>query len=108
MKARASKKNPGIKDKETLIAFRLRFKKMGFSPEYTRKSDGTKFRKLLFEDTAGNITEVSFSSNLGQLTAAEIKAQKHSLAVVLLKSGTYKLCRNNVQMEEFDILDDED
>lgn len=40
----------------------------------------------------GDWQQVSFSSNLGTLTATEIKSRASELRVVLLESGNYKLC----------------
>ena len=51
------------------------------------------FSSCVFIDPNEVITLVAFSSNLGELTPAEIAARKDDLQVVQLESGTYKLCK---------------
>ena len=58
----------------------------------TNKTTGEQFKKLCF--TKGDTqTYVGFSSKLGELTGAEIVAQKDSLQVVTLSSGSHILCK---------------
>ena len=53
------------------------------------------FKSCIFTDPqdTNNKTFVAFSSKLGELTPAEIAAQKDSLQVVQLESGNYSLCK---------------
>ena len=51
------------------------------------------FQSLVFPDSPKGMTFLSFSSNLGELSHAELKAQRADLQVVELESGTFKLCR---------------
>lgn len=56
------------------------------------KTTGEEFKKLCF--TKGDTrTYVGFSSKLGELTGAEIVAQKDNLQVVTLSSGSHILCK---------------
>lgn len=58
----------------------------------TNKTTGEQFKKLCF--TKDNTpTYVGFSRNLGELTSAEIVAQKNNLQVVTLSSGSHILCK---------------
>jgi hypothetical protein len=66
----------------------------------TNKTTGEEFKKLCFthptnKDEEGNPlrTYVGFSSKLGELTGAEIVAQKDQLQVVTLSSGSHILCK---------------
>lgn len=63
------------------LSFKAKFNTMMLSQIFTRKKDGSKFRKLGFWDKDGAYTECSFSSNLGLMTMEQIKAQRHSLMV---------------------------
>lgn len=58
---------------------------------FTNKDTKEQYKALMI-GSEGNWTQVSFSSNLGVLTAAEIVASANTLRVVLLDSGNYKLC----------------
>lgn len=68
----------------------------------TNKTTGETFKKLCFTK-GNNQTYVGFSSKLGELTPAEIVAQKDELQVVELTSGTYKLCKSNSMWEDVDL-----
>lgn len=58
----------------------------------TNKTTGEQFKKLCF--TNGDTrTYVGFSSKLGELTGADIVAQKDNLQVVTLSSGSHILCK---------------
>ena len=59
--------------------------------QFTNHESGEQYKALMI-GSEGNWTQVSFSSNLGTLTAAEIKSRASELRVVLLDSGNYKLC----------------
>ena len=66
----------------------------------TNRTTGEVFKKLCFthptdKDEEGNplCTYVGFSSKLGELTGAEIVAQKDNLQVVTLASGSHILCK---------------
>ena len=60
---------------------------------FVNKETGEAFKSCAFLNSNGGITLVAFSSKLGELTPAQIAAQKDDLQVVQLESGTYKLCK---------------
>lgn len=89
----------GIKDSWSLLAF-ARMK--GVPHPNTSKNSETNesFNNLVFIDKDNNRTFVAFSSKLGELSPAEIKAHKDELQVVKLnpdpetgKEGGYLLCK---------------
>lgn len=84
-------KNSGV----ALLAFAEPYKdggKIAVTP-FTNKETGDSFKSLVFTDKNGQSTMVNFSSNLGELTAAEIAARKAELQVVSMDSGTFILCK---------------
>lgn len=83
---------------------------------YVNKKTGDKFSSLVFPDQhtdpytnqpiltpegkQGWLT-VNFSQKLGELTPAQLNAQRHELQVVRLTTGKYKLCKQGeVQGED--------
>lgn len=84
--------NVGIKDSWGLMAFARKMGKMQVG-EFKNKETQEKFKSCVFTAPDGSRTFVAFSSNLGELTPAEIAAQKDQLQVVQLESGNYSLCR---------------
>ena len=58
---------------------------------FTNKETNEQYKALMI-GSEGNWTQVSFSSNLGVLSASEIATSANQLRVVLLDSGNYKLC----------------
>lgn len=84
--------NQGIKRSWSLLAFANEKGKMKVAP-FKNSQTGEEFKSCAFIDEENNITLVGFSSNLGELTPAEIAAQKNDLQVVELNSGTFKLCK---------------
>ena len=64
---------------------------------FVNKDTGVPFDSLVFIDESKpkeeQLTLVGFSSNLGELSDAEIIGSKNQLQVVQLVSGTYKLCK---------------
>lgn len=84
--------NVGIKDSYSLMAFARLKGKMQVG-EFERKDNHEKFKSCIFTAPDGSRTFVAFSSKLGELTPAEIAAQKDQLQVVQLESGNYSLCR---------------
>ncbi len=76
-------------------------KKVEVTPFVDKK--GNPFKSVVITDEEGNITYVSFSSKMGELTPAEIIAQKDSLRVVKLESGNYSLCKGGFQGEIVDL-----
>ena len=84
--------NIGIKNSWSLISFAKSHGKMKVAP-FVNKETGECFKSCAFLSSDGGITLVAFSSKLGELTPAQIAAQKDDLQVVELESGTYKLCR---------------
>jgi hypothetical protein len=63
-----------------LIAFARRKGKMQVAQ--FKNAEGTEFKSCIFTDNDGNRTFVRFSTNLGEMTPAEIVAQKADLQVV--------------------------
>nr|DAK53161.1 MAG TPA: hypothetical protein [Crassvirales sp.] len=71
---------------------------------FVNKETGEAFKSCAFVNSNGATTLVAFSSNLGELTPRQIAAQKDSLQVVELESGTFKLCRQgNSSWEDVDL-----
>ena len=84
--------NIGIKNSWSLIFFAKAHGRMKVAP-FVNRETGECFKSRVFIDSDEVVTLVAFSSNLGELTPAEIAAQKDDLQVVQLESGTYKLCK---------------
>lgn len=82
----------GIKNSWSLISFARSHGKMKVAP-FVNKETGEAFKSCAFLSSEGEITLVAFSSKLGELTQAQIAAQKDDLQVVQLESGSFKLCR---------------
>lgn len=64
--------------------------------QFTNRESGEVFTKLVFpehRDDKGNYLMLAFSSNLGELTKAELQSQLDHLQVVQLESGSYILCK---------------
>lgn len=75
----------------SLLAFARDHGKMQIG-KFVNQKTGEEFKSCIFTDTDGTRCFVGFSSNLGVLTPAQIKADKGILQVVTLESGSYKLC----------------
>ena len=84
--------NVGIKNSWSLISFAKTHGKMKVAP-FVNRETGECFKSCAFVSNNDEVTLVAFSSKLGELTPAEIAAQKNDLQVVQLESGTYKLCK---------------
>ena len=84
--------NVGIKNSWSLISFAKTHGRMKVAP-FVNRETGEYFKSCAFLSSEGKVTLVAFSSKLGELTPAEIAAQKDDLQVVQLESGTYKLCK---------------
>lgn len=84
--------NVGIKNSWSLLAFARMKGKMQVG-NFANKETGETFKSCIFTDTEGNRCFVAFSSKMGELTPAQIAAQKDKLQVVELESGNYSLCR---------------
>ena len=84
--------NIGIKNSWSLISFAKSHGKMKVAP-FVNKDTKECFKSCAFISSEGEITLVAFSSNLGELTPAQIAAQKNDLQVVELESGNFKLCK---------------
>ena len=95
--------NVGIKNSWSLLSFARVHGRMKVAP-FVNKETGEAFKSCAFVDSDGATTLVAFSSNLGELTPRQIAAQKDSLQVVELESGTYKLCKQgNTSWEDVDL-----
>ena len=93
----------GIKNSWSLISFAKTHGKMKVAP-FVNRETGECFKSCAFIDSDEVITLVAFSSKLGELTPAEIAAQKDNLQVVQLESGTFKLCKaGNGSWEDVDL-----
>ena len=84
--------NVGIKNSWSLISCAKTHGKMKVAP-FVNRETGECFKSCAFVSNTDEVTLVAFSSKLGELTPAEIAAQKDELQVVQLESGTYKLCK---------------
>lgn len=87
----ANTQNVGIAKSWTLVEF-YAGKRLKIAP-FVNPNTGEEFKSLAFIDKEDKVTLVGFSSNLGELTAQQLKEQKHDLQVVQLTSGNYKLCK---------------
>lgn len=95
--------NIGIKNSWSLREFRNSHGKMKVTGEMTNSETGEVFRSCAFVE-GSKVTLVGFSSNLGELTPAQIKRQVDDLQVVELESGNFKLCKKG----NFDTWEDVD
>lgn len=84
--------NIGVTNSWSLLSFAQTHGKMKVAP-FVNKDTGEVFKSCAFVDSEQNVTLVGFSSNLGELTPAQISSMKHELQVVQLTSGSYKLCK---------------
>lgn len=84
--------NVGIKNSWSLISFAKSHGRMKVAP-FVNKETGEYFKSCAFLSSDGGVTLVAFSSKLGELTPAQIAAQKDDLQVVQLESGSFKLCK---------------
>ena len=91
--------NVGIKNSWSLLSFAREHGRMKVAP-FVNKETGEAFKSCAFVDSEGATTLVAFSSNLGELTPQQIAAQKNSLQVVQLESGTFKLCKQGASSWE--------
>ena len=82
----------GIKNSWTLLSFAKTHGRMKVA-SFVNKETGEAFKSCAFLSSEGEVTLVAFSSKLGELTPAQIAAQKDDLQVVQLESGSYKLCK---------------
>lgn len=84
--------NIGIKQSWSLMAF-ASGKRMQVG-SFVNSETGEQFKSCIFTDkTTTERCFVAFSSNLGELTPAQISAMKHELQVVELNSGNFSLCK---------------
>lgn len=91
--------NVGIKNSWSLVDFAKAHGQMKVTNELTNSNTGETFKSCAFVDGSA-VTLVGFSSNLGELSPAQIKAQKDELQVVELESGSYKLCKRGTDSWE--------
>lgn len=92
--------NVGVKNSWSLIDFARTHGKMKVTNELVNSNTGETFKSCAFVDSEGAVTLVGFSSNLGELTPAQIASQKDNLQVVELNSGSYKLCKSGADSWE--------
>lgn len=83
--------NVGIKQSWSLMAF-ANGKRMQVG-SFVNSETGEQFKSCIFTDSTGDKCFVAFSSNLGELTPAQISAMKNELQVVELNSGNFSLCK---------------
>ena len=84
--------NIGIKNSGSLISFAKSHGRMKVAP-FVNSETKECFKSCAFIGSDGKITLVAFSSKLGELTPAQIAAQKNDLQVVELERGSFKLCK---------------
>ena len=84
--------NIGITNSWSLLSFAKSHGRMKVAP-FVNKETGECFKSCAFISDTDEITLVAFSSKLGELTPAQIAAQKDDLQVVQLESGSFKLCK---------------
>ena len=84
--------NVGITNSWSLLSFAKSHGRMKVAP-FVNKETGECFKSCAFLSDTDEITLVAFSSKLGELTPAQIAAQKDELQVVQLESGSFKLCK---------------
>ena len=84
--------NVGITNSWSLLSFAKSHGRMKVAP-FVNKETGECFKSCAFISDTNEITLVAFSSKLGELTPAQIAAQKDDLQVVQLESGSFKLCK---------------
>ena len=84
--------NVGITNSWSLLSFAKSHGRMKVAP-FVNKETGECFKSCAFISDTDEITLVAFSSKLGELTPAQIAAQKDDLKVVQLESGSFKLCK---------------
>lgn len=95
--------NVGIKNSWSLLSFARAHGRMKVAPFVNHETKEC-FKSCAFIGSDGEVTLVAFSSNLGELTPEEIAAQKDSLQVVELETGTLKLCKQgNSSWEDVDL-----
>lgn len=115
----ANNNMPGIKNSWSLLAFAQSHGRMSVIPprEFTNSQTGEKFSASSCAFTHPTQTEtladgsvrnmvcfVAFSSNLGELTPAEIAARKDDLNVVQFENGNYCLCaKGNSSWQDVDL-----
>lgn len=81
----------GIKKSWSLLAFAREHGKMQVG-SFANRETGEAFKSCIFTAEDGSRCFVAFSSKMGELSPSQISAQKHDLQVVMLESGSYKLC----------------
>lgn len=96
----ATSQNVGIKNSWSLLDFAKSHGKMKRTNPLTNSQTGETFVSCAFVAPGGAVTLVGFSSNLGELSAAQIKQMKYELQVVQLESGNYKLCKSGADSWE--------
>jgi len=96
----------GIKSASTFLAFASNYGPKVQLGQFANKKTGEVFKSLILTNNVGDKTFVSFSSNLGELTAGELKARKHDLQVVQLNgSNSWILCKQGESWETVDLFD---
>lgn len=85
----------GVKQAWTLMEFARLHGRMKVAP-FVNKETGEHFKSCAFVNANNEVILVAFSHKLGELTPKEISEQKDNLQVVLLSSGTYKLCKREL------------
>lgn len=101
----ANTANTGIKNSWSLISFAKEFGAPKLA-ECSNHDTGETFKCLAFGER-DNLTFVSFSRNLGELTAKEVAQQKNDLQVVLCETkqgeDMYALCKAGNAWEDIDL-----
>lgn len=85
--------NPGIKKSWSLLDFARSHGRMQVG-DFVNKETGEAFKSCIFTDPNDSTSRcfVHFSSKMGPMSPGDIAANKNSLQVVELQSGSYVLC----------------
>lgn len=94
----------GIREASSFLAFARANGPQVQLGSFANKKTGEIFKSLILTNPEGERTFVSFSSNLGELSARELKAMKDSLQVVQLNdSDNWILCKQGNSWETVDL-----
>ena len=92
--------NVGIKNSWSLLAFAKSHGRMQVG-SFTNSETGDSFKSCIFTNPEDNSRcFVAFSSKMGEMTPAQIMAEKDNLQVVELESGNFSLCKQGANAWE--------
>lgn len=88
----------------SLMTFARKYARVQVAP-FRNSETGDAFSSIVCTKADGSRDFVRFSQNLGELTPAQISAQKDSLQVVELESGNYTLCKQGEPGQSWEDVD---